>query len=60
MIARFKNWIRQKKCKHEYGWYTERPILFAPISGETRYYICKKCGKQNGSYYARYEGGGFK
>lgn len=36
---------------------TSFPML---LSGERRYYICKKCGKYNGSIFLEYEGMGFK
>ena len=52
-------WIRKLFCKHEWGEFT-KDTEFLNISGETRYIICKKCGKEKGSYFAKYEGMGFR
>lgn len=53
--------IKQFFCKHQYSWYVEAPKSgFRNISGETRYLVCDKCGKVKSSYFAEYEGGGFK
>ena len=53
-----KNLIVRLFCKHEYQYYADTNSLLA--SGERRYYICKKCGKYNGSIFLEYEGMGFK
>lgn len=55
-IKKFKSLF----CKHRYGWYVKNHGGFVPISGETRYLICDKCGKEKGKIFARYEGNGFK
>ncbi len=53
-----KNFIKRFFCKHEYQYYAKNNSLLT--SGETRYHICKKCGKYNGSIFLEYEGMGFK
>ena len=53
-----KNFIKRLFCKHEYQYYGDNNSML--LSGERRYYICKKCGKYNGSIFLEYEGMGFK
>lgn len=36
--------IKQLFCKHEYRW-CRKIDKFCIISGETQYYVCRKCGK---------------
>ena len=52
MIKKLKRFIQQLFCKHEKEWYREAYSTFAPISGETRYLVCSKCGKHFGEYFA--------
>lgn len=53
-----KNFIKRLFCKHKYQYYVDNNVLL--MSGETRYYICKKCGKYKHSIFLEYEGMGFK
>lgn len=46
--------IKQLFCKHEYRWCT-RSELFFNLSGETRYLVCKKCGKIKDSMFIKYD-----
>ena len=54
--------LAQWFCKHKNtGWYTKKSDSpFSAISGERRYLICEDCGKEIRSYFAEYEGMGFK
>ena len=54
-----KNFIKRLFCKHEYQYYADTGFIML-LNGERRYYICKKCGKYNGSIFLEYEGMGFK
>ena len=55
-----KSKLGQLLCKHKHkGWYIKQE-LYSCISGERRYLICEDCGKILDSYFARYEGMGFK
>lgn len=53
-----KNFVKRLFCKHEFQYYADASSML--LSGERRYYICKKCGKYNGSIFLEYEGMGFK
>lgn len=55
-----KGFIGQLFCKHEWQWTVETMGEFFCISGERRVRVCTKCGKKGGSYFAEYEGGGYK
>jgi hypothetical protein len=56
-----KGKIGQLLCRHKNKeWFVEKGQMFFSLRGETRYHICKDCGKQLGSYLAEYEGNGFK
>ncbi len=57
-----KNKIAQFFCRHKHTeWYTKKSnSSFSAISGERRYLICKDCGKEIRSFFAEYEGMGFK
>lgn len=53
-----KNWLGKKLCKHENQ---QTFIEHTPnISGEPQHRICKDCGKEIYSIFARYEGNGYK
>lgn len=54
--------LAQRFCKHKHtGWYNKQSDSpFSAISGERRYLICEDCGKELDSYFAEYEGMGFK
>lgn len=36
--------LLQLICRHDADWYT-KSTMFHNLSGETQYFICKKCGK---------------
>lgn len=57
-----KSKLAQRFCKHKNkGWYAKKSEgPFHAISGERRYLICEDCGKEISSYFAEYEGMGFK
>lgn len=59
MLKKLRLWIKQKRCKHEYHWYVKHE-MFTNIQGEERFCVCSKCGKIKDSYFAQYEGNGFK
>lgn len=59
MMNKIRTWIKQKLCKHEYGWYVKTG-KFVNIQGERRIKMCSKCGKLDGEYFAEYEGNGYK
>jgi hypothetical protein len=48
-------WISIKRlwCKHSYGEYMKEQEFFT-LSGDRIYYICDKCGKENGSYFRKH------
>ena len=57
-----KSKIAQFFCRHKHTeWYTKKSNSpFSAISGERRYLICEDCGKEIRSFFAEYEGMGFK
>lgn len=57
-----KSKIAQRFCKHKHtGWYTKKSSYpFSVISGERRCLLCEDCGKEIRSFFAEYEGMGFK
>lgn len=56
-----KNKILQFFCPHNnQGQYTDNSSKFCNIRGERRYIVCEDCGKILSSYFAEYEGMGFK
>jgi hypothetical protein len=57
-----KSKLGQLLCRHKHkGWYEkEEQETYRCISGERIYLICEDCGKIIDSYFARYEGMGFK
>lgn len=56
-----KGKIGQFFCKHIHKeWYVKKESGFQSISGERRYLICKDCGKEVRTFFAEYEGMGFK
>lgn len=57
-----KSKLAQRFCKHKNtGWYTKKSNSpFSALSGERQYLICEDCGKELSSYFAKYEGMGFK
>ena len=59
MLKKLRLWMKQRRCKHDHQWYVKQE-MFANIQGEERFCVCSKYGKIKGSYFARYEGNGFK
>ena len=57
---RNKGFFGRLFCKHEYARFRKTGGKFLCISGETRVRVCTKCGKQDGEYFAEYEGMGYK
>lgn len=50
------NWLKRLFCKHDYADYeTRHSSGFACISGEHHRLVCKKCGKNGGEYFAKYD-----
>lgn len=57
----YKSKIGQMFCSHKNKeWYAVRTTGFQNISGEKRVLVCNDCGKETRSYFAKYEGSGFK
>jgi hypothetical protein len=55
-----KSKLGQLLCRHKHqGWYIKQE-LYSCISGERRFLVCEDCGKILDSYFARYEGMGYK
>ena len=56
-----KNKILQFFCPHiNQGQYKDNSSVFCNIRGERHYIVCEDCGKILSSYFAEYEGTGFK
>jgi len=56
-----KNPIQQFLCKHD----NKEAFVYSTggfhnLSGERRVFICKDCGLETGTYFAKYEGNGYK
>ncbi|GAB3062021.1 hypothetical protein ACFOU0_05955 [Salinicoccus sesuvii] len=57
-----KGRIGQFFCSHKNnGWFKKVGAShFSALNGERRYQICKDCGKEINSFFAKYEGNGLK
>jgi RNase P subunit RPR2 len=54
------SWLKRIFCKHDEKPFT-KTSKFQNLSGETIYYVCAKCGKENkNTSFRRYEGNGYK
>lgn len=55
-----KGKLGQLLCRHRHkGWHIKQET-YSCISGERRFLVCEDCGKIIDSYFARYEGMGYK
>lgn len=63
-IQKIKTKVKQLFCKHDYQWMLKRPkntgIVLYNLRGETRYLVCTKCYHEKDSYFAEYEGAGYR